>query len=112
VDVSPGESVRIIRELQGLTQTQLSEPCGIAQTTVSGIEIGRVSIGVERPRCWPTPYTATRPYWFSQAGSSGPQPDLRATNDVADEMHFDAVNSTNGARADADSCESRVNLST
>jgi hypothetical protein len=25
VDVTPGESVRIIRELQGLTQTQLSE---------------------------------------------------------------------------------------
>lgn len=50
VDVSPGESVRIIRELQGLTQTQLSEVCGIPQTTISGIETGRVNLGVERAK--------------------------------------------------------------
>lgn len=50
VDVSPGESVRIIRELQGLTQTQLSEECGIPQTTISGIETGRVNLGVERAK--------------------------------------------------------------
>ena len=37
VDVSPGESVRIIRELQRLTQTQLSDACGIPQTTISGL---------------------------------------------------------------------------
>jgi len=50
VDVSPGESVRIIRELQGLTQAQLSDLCGIPQTTISGIENGRVNIGVERAK--------------------------------------------------------------
>lgn len=50
VDVSPGESVRIIRELQGLTQTQLSELCGISQTTISGIETGRINLGVERAK--------------------------------------------------------------
>jgi transcriptional regulator with XRE-family HTH domain len=50
VDVSPGESVRIIRELQGLSQTQLSALCGIPQTTISGIEIGRVNLGVERAK--------------------------------------------------------------
>ena len=50
VDVSPGESVRIIRELQGLTQTRLSELCGIPQTTISGIETGRINLGVERAR--------------------------------------------------------------
>ena len=50
IDVSPGESVRIIRELQGLTQTQLSDVCGIPQTTISGIETGRVNIGVERAK--------------------------------------------------------------
>jgi len=50
VDVSPGESVRIIRELQGLTQTQLSELCGIPQTTISGIETSRVNLGVERAK--------------------------------------------------------------
>jgi len=50
VEVSPGESVRIIRELQGLTQTQLAELCGIPQTTISGIETGRVHLGVERAK--------------------------------------------------------------
>ena len=50
VDVTPGESVRIIRELQGLSQTQLSELCGIPQTTISSIENGRVNLGVERAK--------------------------------------------------------------
>ena len=50
VDVSPGESVRIIRELQGFTQTRLSELCGIPQTTISGIETGRINLGVERAK--------------------------------------------------------------
>jgi transcriptional regulator with XRE-family HTH domain len=49
-DVSPGESVRIVRELQGLTQVQLSEICGIPQTTISGIENGRINLGVERAK--------------------------------------------------------------
>lgn len=50
VDVSPGESVRIIRELQGLSQTQLAQLCGIPQTTISSIENGRVNLGVERAK--------------------------------------------------------------
>jgi transcriptional regulator with XRE-family HTH domain len=54
VDVSPGESVRIIRELQGLSQSQLSEACGIPQTTISGIETGRINLGVERAKALAT----------------------------------------------------------
>jgi transcriptional regulator with XRE-family HTH domain len=50
VDVSPGESVRIIRELQGLTQTQLAARCHIPQTTISGIETGRINLGVDRAK--------------------------------------------------------------
>jgi transcriptional regulator with XRE-family HTH domain len=50
VDVTPGESVRIIRELQGLSQTQLSALCGIPQTTISSIENGRSNLGVERAK--------------------------------------------------------------
>ncbi|WP_290890446.1 helix-turn-helix transcriptional regulator [Arenimonas sp.] len=50
IEVSPGESVRIIRELQGLSQTQLSALCGIPQTTLSSIENGRVNLGVERAK--------------------------------------------------------------
>lgn len=47
--MSPGESLRILRELQGLTQAQLSEVCGIPQTTISSIENGRVNPGVDDP---------------------------------------------------------------
>lgn len=54
VDVTPGESVRIIRELQGLTQTQLSEVCGIPQTAISGIETGRINLRVERAKALAT----------------------------------------------------------
>lgn len=50
VDVSPGESVRLIRELQGLSQVQLAELSGIPQTTISSIENGRVNLGVERAK--------------------------------------------------------------
>ena len=50
IEVTPGESVRIIRELQGLSQTQLSALCGIAQTTISSIENGRINLGVERAK--------------------------------------------------------------
>mgnify|MGYP002777735937 CR=1 FL=1 len=50
IDVTPGESVRIIRELQGLTQTQLAARCGIPQATISSIENGRVNLGVERAK--------------------------------------------------------------
>jgi transcriptional regulator with XRE-family HTH domain len=50
VEVSVGESVRIIRELQGLSQNQLSELTGISQATISAIENGRVNLGVERAK--------------------------------------------------------------
>ncbi|WP_260295790.1 helix-turn-helix domain-containing protein [Sedimenticola hydrogenitrophicus] len=50
VDVSVGESVRIIRELQGLSQNQLAGLTGIPQSTLSAIENDRVSLGVERAK--------------------------------------------------------------
>ena len=50
VEVTPGESVKIIRELQGFSQTQLAALCGIPQTTISSIENGRVNLGVERAK--------------------------------------------------------------
>ena len=50
VDVTPGESVRIIRELQGFSQNQLSEVTAIPQSTISAIENGRVNLGVERAK--------------------------------------------------------------
>ena len=50
VEVSVGESVRIIRELQGLSQTRLAGLTGIPQATLSAIENGRVNLGVERAK--------------------------------------------------------------
>lgn len=50
VEVSPGESVRILRELQELSQNQLSELTGIPQATISAIENGRIRLGVERAK--------------------------------------------------------------
>ena len=50
VEVSVGESVRILRELQELSQSQLSELTGIPQATISTIENGRVKLRVERAK--------------------------------------------------------------
>ncbi|OIP43968.1 MAG: transcriptional regulator [Deltaproteobacteria bacterium CG_4_10_14_3_um_filter_60_8] len=50
VEVSVGESLRIIRELQELSQNQLAELTGIPQSTLSAIENGRVNLGVERAK--------------------------------------------------------------
>lgn len=50
IDVSAGESLRIIRELQELSQRELSELTGIPQSTVSAIENNRINLGVERAK--------------------------------------------------------------
>lgn len=48
VALTPGDSVRVARELQELTQAQLAEASGIPQGTISSIEKGRVTLGAER----------------------------------------------------------------
>jgi len=75
VDVSVGESVRIIRELQGLSQTQLAQRTGIPQSTLSAIENDRVRLGVERAKvlakalkCHPA--VLVFPGWESQLESA------------------------------------------
>jgi len=50
VDVSPGESVKILRELQELSQNELAQLSGIPQSTISAIENDRVRLGVERSK--------------------------------------------------------------
>ena len=50
VDVSVGESVRIIRGLQEMSQNDLAEATGIPQSTISAIENDRVKLGVERAK--------------------------------------------------------------
>jgi len=50
IELTVGESVRIVRELQGLSQSQLAGLTGIPQSTISAIENGRVNLGMERAK--------------------------------------------------------------
>jgi transcriptional regulator with XRE-family HTH domain len=50
VNVTVGESVRFIRELQGLSQSRLAKLARIPQSTISRIENDEVSLDVERAR--------------------------------------------------------------
>lgn len=46
--LTPGEMLRELRELHGLSQLQLSAMCGIEQTHISAIENGRSELGRDR----------------------------------------------------------------
>ncbi len=48
VKLSPGDAVRVARELQEMTQAELAHATGIAQPTLSSIESGRATLGAER----------------------------------------------------------------
>jgi transcriptional regulator with XRE-family HTH domain len=48
--ISSGESVRIMRELQELSQNELAQLANIPQSTISAIENERVNLGVERAK--------------------------------------------------------------
>lgn len=50
VEVTPGESVKLLRELQEFSQNELAELTGIHQSTISAIENDRVRLGVERSK--------------------------------------------------------------
>ena len=50
IEVTPGESVKILRELQELSQNELSELTDIPQSTISAIERDRINLGVERAK--------------------------------------------------------------
>lgn len=50
IEVSVGDSVRIIRELQELSQNELAALTGIPQSTISAIENNRVNLGIERSK--------------------------------------------------------------
>jgi transcriptional regulator with XRE-family HTH domain len=75
IEVTVGESVHIVRELQGLSQNKLAEMTGIPQATISAIENDRVRLGVERAEvlaralnCHPA--VLVFPGWESAVGSA------------------------------------------
>ena len=50
IEVTVGESVRIVRELQEMSQNDLARTTGIPQSTISAIENDRVNLGVQRAK--------------------------------------------------------------
>ncbi len=64
VEISAGESARILRELQELSQSQLSGLAGIPRAAISAVENNRVNLGVERAKvfcpCPQVPSSRTR----------------------------------------------------
>lgn len=50
IEVSAGESVRIIRELQELSQCGLAEVTGIARSAISAIEQDRIRLSIKRAK--------------------------------------------------------------
>ena len=48
IKMTPGERLRVLRELQFLTQRELAELTGIAQSNISALETGAKEIGRER----------------------------------------------------------------
>ena len=50
IAMTPGKSLRVIRELQELSQNDLAKLSGLPQSTISGLESGKINIGVERAK--------------------------------------------------------------
>ncbi len=48
ISLTPGAAVRVAREMLDLSQNDLAKICKIPQSTISGIESNRISLGVER----------------------------------------------------------------
>ena len=48
--LSPGKAIRIYREAQNLSQSELAEKAGLTQATISGLENNRISLGLERAK--------------------------------------------------------------
>ncbi|MGI9289193.1 MAG: helix-turn-helix domain-containing protein [Pseudomonadales bacterium] len=50
VTLTPGQTIRTLRELNEMSQEDLAKETGIPQTTISSIENGRTSLGAERSK--------------------------------------------------------------
>jgi transcriptional regulator with XRE-family HTH domain len=50
IEMSVGDSVRILRELQEMSQNDLAAASGIPQSTISAIENNRIRLGVDRAK--------------------------------------------------------------
>ncbi len=48
--LSIGEGIRVLRELQEMTQADLAAASGVPQAAISALENGRLSLGLERAK--------------------------------------------------------------
>jgi len=72
VERSPGDTIRILREIAELSQKDLERLTGIPQTTISAIENNRQNLGVERTKTFAKafnvhPAVILFPNWKSNA---------------------------------------------
>ena len=49
-NISVGESVKVLREFQDLSQFKLSELTGVPQSAISAIENDKLQLGIERAK--------------------------------------------------------------
>jgi transcriptional regulator with XRE-family HTH domain len=50
VKLTSGKAIRIYREAQGLSQLHLAKKSGLKQTTISGLENDRLTLGLDRAK--------------------------------------------------------------
>lgn len=50
IALTPGDAVRVAREIMGWSQNELALRCKIPQSTISAIEANKVALGVERAK--------------------------------------------------------------
>lgn len=50
ITLSPGETIKTLREINDWSQVDLAKETGIPQTTISAIENGRTALGAERAK--------------------------------------------------------------
>lgn len=50
VRLTPGKAIKIYREAQGLTQSNLAKKTGLKQSTISGLENDRLTLGLDRAK--------------------------------------------------------------
>jgi transcriptional regulator with XRE-family HTH domain len=72
VDRTPGDTIRILREISEWSQKELEAQTGIPQTTISAIENNRQNLGVERTKVFAKvfnvhPSVILFPNWKSDA---------------------------------------------
>lgn len=72
VDRTPGDTIRILREISEWSQKELEAQTGIPQTTISALENNRQNLGVERTKVFAKvfnvhPSVILFPNWRSDA---------------------------------------------